>query len=529
MANQPSVQAEYVFRGVEHGVRISMDETLLEVEVEDKHTSDQWRGEFDAGFIEDLTHKTGNFKQFSIFCSMLESALMQSSESVTLDLLTYADLEQLRNRKMGSGIWHAPTTKSAALNSKRYLILIYSVEFDRIHYPLPLPYVGKPDPVTLQKVIRELKDELSLLKSKQSKDYRDIEIHRLRTEVERLAEEKQEMEMTMLQLQEDAKLSHKSGALKEVRMLKKIVQSLEAELMKERSKYQRTTNQRMQEYQQLAEELEELKASERTLRVRVKSLTNELALYKRRRLTPIGPSPQNHSGSAHGASRALRSQNSSAAGDEQQATSRERSGSRERSASWSATREHLVDREGQSGSRSRAAHLTPSPSGNRLSRFDPTAYVKDKERKQKEAEMRNIRRIRRDISSSPASDRGRLPSRGSRRYTRRNLQGGSSSVESFRSRQSSVSSLSDLEGFHEPLPASGDKQRMKRRCKPLVWNGFNVKTREKPANRKHLVSTPTGGKSADKENLFDPSTDLSEIDARLHALQEYMKNLDTRT
>ncbi|XP_030073942.1 centrosomal protein CCDC61 isoform X4 [Microcaecilia unicolor] len=429
MANQPSVQAEYVFRGVEHGVRISMDETLLEVEVEDKHTSDQWRGEFDAGFIEDLTHKTGNFKQFSIFCSMLESALMQSSESVTLDLLTYADLEQLRNRKMGSGIWHAPTTKSAALNSKRYLILIYSVEFDRIHYPLPLPYVGKPDPVTLQKVIRELKDELSLLKSKQSKDYRDIEIHRLRTE----------------------------------------------------------------------------------------------------RLTPIGPSPQNHSGSAHGASRALRSQNSSAAGDEQQATSRERSGSRERSASWSATREHLVDREGQSGSRSRAAHLTPSPSGNRLSRFDPTAYVKDKERKQKEAEMRNIRRIRRDISSSPASDRGRLPSRGSRRYTRRNLQGGSSSVESFRSRQSSVSSLSDLEGFHEPLPASGDKQRMKRRCKPLVWNGFNVKTREKPANRKHLVSTPTGGKSADKENLFDPSTDLSEIDARLHALQEYMKNLDTRT
>lgn len=27
--------------------------------------------------IEDLTHKTGNFKQFSIFCNMLESALTQ--------------------------------------------------------------------------------------------------------------------------------------------------------------------------------------------------------------------------------------------------------------------------------------------------------------------------------------------------------------------------------------------------------------------------------------------------------------------
>nr|XP_033811930.1 coiled-coil domain-containing protein 61 isoform X2 [Geotrypetes seraphini] len=489
MTKQPSVQAEYVFRGVEHGVRISTDETLLEVEVEDIHTSDQWRGEFDTAFIEDLTHKTGNFKQFSIFCSMLESALMQSSESVTLDLLTYADLEQLRNRKMGSGIWHVPTTKSAALNSKRYLILIYSVEFDRIHYPLPLPYVGKPDPVKLQKVIRELKDELSLLKSKQNKDYRDIEIRRLRAEVERLAEEKQELEMTMLQLQEEAKLSHKSGALKE---------------------------------------LEELKVSERTLRARVKGLTNELALYKRGRITPVGPSPQNHTSSAH---RVSRSQNSSAAGDERRATSRERSGSRERSASWSATREHLVDREGRSGSRSCAAHLTPSPSGTRLSRFDPTAYVKDKERKQKEAEMKNIRRIRRDMSSSPASDRGRLPSRVSRRHTGRNLQGVSSSVESFRSRPSSVSSLSDLEGYHEPIPTSGDKKKVRRRHKPLgssSWNGFSLKPREKPANRKYLASTPTSGKNGDKENLFDPSTDLSEIDSRLHALQEYMKNLDTR-
>ena len=29
--------------------------------------------------IEDLTHKTGNFKQFSIFVNMLESAIMKVS------------------------------------------------------------------------------------------------------------------------------------------------------------------------------------------------------------------------------------------------------------------------------------------------------------------------------------------------------------------------------------------------------------------------------------------------------------------
>lgn len=54
----------------------------------------------------------------------------QSSESVTLDLLTYTDLESLRSRKLG-GRPGALASRSAQLNSKRYLILIYSVEFDR--------------------------------------------------------------------------------------------------------------------------------------------------------------------------------------------------------------------------------------------------------------------------------------------------------------------------------------------------------------------------------------------------------------
>uniref|UniRef100_A0A8C6Y9M3 Coiled-coil domain containing 61 n=1 Tax=Naja naja TaxID=35670 RepID=A0A8C6Y9M3_NAJNA len=71
------LQVDYVFRGTEHVVRMTTEGNLLEVEVEDRLTTDQWRGEFDAAFIEDLTHKTGNFKQFGIFCSMLESALAQ--------------------------------------------------------------------------------------------------------------------------------------------------------------------------------------------------------------------------------------------------------------------------------------------------------------------------------------------------------------------------------------------------------------------------------------------------------------------
>ncbi|MGH0119935.1 UNVERIFIED_CONTAM: hypothetical protein FKN15_029198 [Acipenser sinensis] len=156
----PSVQAELEFRGAEFSVRVSSGAELLEVEVSDMLSADQWRGQFDSAYIEDLTRKTGNFKQFAIFCSMLESALTKSSESVTLDLLTYSDLELLRNRKAGLGSRPRPSSKSPALNAKRYLILIYSVEFDRIHYPLPLPYQGKPDPARLQREIRELREEL---------------------------------------------------------------------------------------------------------------------------------------------------------------------------------------------------------------------------------------------------------------------------------------------------------------------------------------------------------------------------------
>ena len=85
--------------------------------------------------IEELTRKTGNFKQFSIFLNMLESAITKSSDSVALDLLTFADLEALRKSKFGSGGGGGgrglTPGKTKAAHAKRYLILTYSVEFDR--------------------------------------------------------------------------------------------------------------------------------------------------------------------------------------------------------------------------------------------------------------------------------------------------------------------------------------------------------------------------------------------------------------
>lgn len=52
----------------------------------------------------------------------------------------------------------------------------------RIHYPLPLPYVGKPDPAALQKEVRSLRAELSALTSQGGDKSAVMEIQRLRAE-----------------------------------------------------------------------------------------------------------------------------------------------------------------------------------------------------------------------------------------------------------------------------------------------------------------------------------------------------------
>ncbi|XP_038642025.1 centrosomal protein CCDC61 isoform X2 [Scyliorhinus canicula] len=543
MEGGSSVQADYVFRGIEYIVTMMVTGDVLEVEVEDRLTSEQWRGEFEAAYIEDVTHKTGNFKQFSIFCNMLESAITKSSESVTLDLLTYSDLELLRNRKAGVATRHAPPPKSGALNAKRYLILIYSVEFDRIHYPLPLPYAGKPDPVALQKIIRGLKEELASARSKQGKDYRDSELRRLRSEFEKLLQEKQELEVMILQLQEQMKLSSTASTSKEVKILKKIIQSLEEELMKEKTKNQRATNKRNQDYRQVLDELEELKTSERKLKVRMNSLNTELSLYKRGRLTPMGPSPQNRSGlnlgsgGRHSQTRAdsdshpaSRERNKQWSGPRE----RERSTSRERSGRWASfrERERSSSRESQQGNRCRALRLSPSPTGTRQSRFNPTAYVHNKEQKQKEMEQRNLKKIYRTMNSLTNEERGRSKSRHCSREgsagkieASNRSRGRSSSAEFRQSRFSSASSASDFEDSRGH--ARSRLQRSRKPKRPLglaAWSSPNLPQR-KPKPRKHLASTPT---KQNKENYLD-SCDLSEIDARLNALQVYMEKLGART
>lgn len=111
---------------------------------------------------------------------MLLSALANRSDAVFIDLLTAADLvrsklldrkrmnveaevmrrgqELYRKRKMGKvGDPLGGLQAGGGPSDKRYLILTYAVEFDRVHYPLPLAPVQTPTPEVLQRTIRRLR------------------------------------------------------------------------------------------------------------------------------------------------------------------------------------------------------------------------------------------------------------------------------------------------------------------------------------------------------------------------------------
>ncbi|XP_024624335.1 coiled-coil domain-containing protein 61 isoform X3 [Neophocaena asiaeorientalis asiaeorientalis] len=439
-----------------------------------------------------------------------------SSESVTLDLLTYTDLESLRNRKMGGRPGPlASRSRSAQLNSKRYLILIYSVEFDRIHYPLPLPYQGKPDPVVLRGIIRSLKEELSRLRGldgQDTRDSRETEIWHLREQVSRLSAEKRELEAQLGRSREEALAGR--AARQEVEALRGLVRGLELELRQERGLGHRGPGRRSQDCRRLAKELEEVKASERSLRARLKTLNTELAVYKRgRRTTPVVPP---------------------SAREDRASTSRERSTSRGRGAARSSSRES--DRGGRG--QGRPGRPSPSPTGGRVPRFDPTAFVKAKEKKQRAIKMKQQQQRNRlgsggsgDGPSTSWSRQTRPPAvvtgRGDAANRSRNRR---SSVDSFRSRYSSASSCSEFEDFSESLPRG-----VRRRGKPpspTTWSGSNTQQKPSPLERgrhqRHLADS--GGWVPNKEYSSDhQAADMAEIDARLKALQEYMNRLDVHS
>ncbi|KAL2636210.1 hypothetical protein R1flu_007689 [Riccia fluitans] len=122
----------------------------LTIEVERKNDGCRWRGDFTSRYIEEITHRAGNLKSFKVFVEMLKAAFHRKSTALLVDLLTYQDLEKLVVTRGTDDSYSTPSCRRALSTEKRYLILTYVAEFDRVHYPLPLIYEEDADPRSLE-------------------------------------------------------------------------------------------------------------------------------------------------------------------------------------------------------------------------------------------------------------------------------------------------------------------------------------------------------------------------------------------
>lgn len=133
----------------------------LSIEIEQKVSGETWKNSFSCEYIEEITQKTGNFKKFPVFVKMLTTSLSKNSDSVFLDILTYQDLQVLKSRKQGANPSQSQSLSNTnSTNNKRYLIMTYVVEFDKVHYPLPLNFNENPDVESLKQTIKRLRSEI---------------------------------------------------------------------------------------------------------------------------------------------------------------------------------------------------------------------------------------------------------------------------------------------------------------------------------------------------------------------------------
>lgn len=145
---------ERTFHNIPYYLSVNASAEMLTVEIEQKSTGDSWIGQFPQIYIEEITQKTGNFKKYSTFLKMLQSAVNNHTEAVYIDVLTYQDLEQIKNKRKQAG----PSPNQPMVQSnKRYLILSYIVEFDKVHYPLLLNFNETPNIQSLKNTIIKLR------------------------------------------------------------------------------------------------------------------------------------------------------------------------------------------------------------------------------------------------------------------------------------------------------------------------------------------------------------------------------------
>ena len=357
---------------------------------------------------------------------MLAAAVSDGSDSVFVDLLTYADLESLKTKRASANAADAAAVKKNA--SKRYLILTYAAEYDRVHYPLPLLFEEHVDPDALQATVRRLTAENKRLSAATAGGGSSASGEKLRDENDALRATVRDLRRELDLRDGDAapgtaadlvhghayeqleRLHAEVRTLnKEMKLLRRerddlasALQGKETELLNAQSSKRRMLATKQKELDAAAAESARRRELERELRAKVKDLATECDGLQRRLRS--GGAAYGYAGASRGASPARglgrAPPRPGAASPSSRGTGAARASSVDRDRPWRAgmslSRGSSPAPRGGHGhgggggfrtptarSPSPAARLrgrspTPRGAGASPGRFDPTAYVREK-------------------------------------------------------------------------------------------------------------------------------------------------------
>lgn len=167
---------------------------------------------------------------------MLQTGLSKDSESVFIDILSYSDLEVFKARKNVSSRNSLISQANSA--RKRYMIVTYASEFDRVHYPLTLSFEQGNNVQSMQRTITRLRKLLELSNNSNSKtSTQSIVAQQLRKENSELRNRLRIAEGRIAKLQiipEKIRLRENEGKDEIIRRLKNRIVELEKSLFFER-------------------------------------------------------------------------------------------------------------------------------------------------------------------------------------------------------------------------------------------------------------------------------------------------------
>ena len=550
------------------------------IEAQNLRTGEVWKGDFCDDYIEDLTKKTGSFKRYTVFLDMLTEAIKDSAEHVYIELLTYSDLIALKNGK---------PSKKKAPDDKRYLILTYKVKYDTVHYPLPLQYSGKMSPVELQDNVTKLQTEINQLKNQIISVSSPIKPQNHSKCCKENAALRQEIEI--LKKKDGGNLKDQT---KMIKTLQNALRNLESDLIREKNKYQRTVDKKNSECKRLVNEVENLRTENRALTVKLRSVTTELNISKRNKLynisanrrsitpdsrnyqrkpdpSPVDRMPRRRSTSADrvqssvGRGSVGRS-NKGSVGPRGRGSSMERSGRGSQNSSAHSSRSNSRN-SAVSAPEIRTRARTPSPAGARFPRFDPSAYIKDKEMKAEEKKRSRERQTKTNTylprarstpleRGSPSQSLYHKPPpsslvkdiiKGNLTSGRRRNGGSCSSLDSCKSNSSRASvrsgdsssnrrsgsrnSKTESRNSKKSAQSSGSKNKRKPRYSyPSSGSECEEKENKRSRSRqsKYLNSSTNVSLGNVSGVSFTKDSDIAEIDARLNALQSYLKEAQNK-